>query len=163
MPTTSNEPQALRILFATVSGNARQVAEAIAMEAADGPRFTVEVVDMHDIENSGELETDGPLLLLCVATTGSGDVPDDAQCIYGSLLSNPRYLGGLKYGLIALGDSSYGNTYCGGAMQFDAVLQDLGASRIGEILRIDAMEEPEPERAAVQWFTDWKKTAFMKQ
>ena len=132
---------------------------AIEMEAADLPGLSVEVTDMHDADAETTFDPQGPLLLLCVATTGSGDVPDDGQVLYNQLVSEPRYLGGLKYGLIALGDSSYGATFCGGGMHFETVLQDLGAVRLGEILQLDAMEEPEPEQAATGWFREWMKTA----
>ena len=156
----TNAQQRLRILFATVSGTARQVAEALAMEAADQPGLAVDVLDMHLADAATVFDPRGPLLILCIATTGSGDVPDDAQAIYAELMTNPRYLGGLNYGVVALGDSSYGSTFCGGGQLFDAVLQDLGASRSGEILQLDAMEEPEPEQAAIRWFGEWRKTAL---
>jgi len=153
----------LHLIYATVSGTARQVAEAVELEASDLMGLHVELTNMHDLDAATTFDPQGPLLLLCVATTGSGDVPDDGKMLYESLVTAPRYLGGLKYGLIALGDSSYGSTFCGGAMHFDIALQDLGASRIGEILQLDAMEEPEPEQAAVRWFEEWKKTAGLTQ
>jgi len=133
------------------------------MDAADLADVQVELGDMHDADSAVVFDPQGSLLILCVATTGSGDVPDDAQSLYNSLLSTPRYLGGLRYGLIALGDSSYGATFCGGALHFETVLQDLGATRLGEILQLDAMEEPEPEQAAIRWFDEWKKTAGLTQ
>lgn len=133
------------------------------MEATDVSGTEVEVVDMHDADIERSFDPEGPLLLLCIATTGSGDVPDDGQALYNDLLSRPRYLGGLTYGLIALGDSSYGPTFCGGGTHFNHVLEDLGATRIGEILQLDAIEEPEPEQAAVQWFRRWMKSAGLKQ
>ena len=54
------------------------------------------------------------------------------------------YSQNLRYGVIALGDSSYVN-FCNGGKQFDALLQEQSAQRVGEILLIDASENPEPE------------------
>ncbi len=50
----------------------------------------------------------------------------------------------LRYGVIALGDSSYEN-FCGAGKRFDALLQAHQAKRIGDVLLIDATEDPEPE------------------
>ena len=60
----------------------------------------------------------------------------------------------MRYGLIALGDSSY-ERFCQAGKQFDALLQEQGASRIGELLTIDATEHPEPEMIAIPWLEAW--------
>ncbi|WPB59268.1 flavodoxin domain-containing protein [Xylophilus sp. GOD-11R] len=148
----------LRILYATVSGNARLVAEAVALDADGLWTAPIDVQDMHDA-TSAVFEPGGTTLLLCIASTGSGNVPPDAVALYQDLQDAPRYLGGLRYGLVSLGDSSYGSTFGGGAAQFDAALQDLGAERIGEPLQIDAMEHDEPEAVALAWFRDWSESA----
>ncbi len=144
----------LRILFATVSGNSERVAQAVAMEAADLVAGPVEVLDMQhagvDVFDAG-----APLTLFCLSTYGAGDMPDTAQGLYNALAAAPRYLGEFRYGLVALGDSSHSDTFCGGGLLLDAQLQDLGARRIGEVLRIDAMETPDPEIAAVEWSRNW--------
>ncbi|QHI96552.1 nitric oxide synthase [Xylophilus rhododendri] len=152
----------LRILYASVSGTARLIAEALALEADTLPPGSVEVLDMHDCEAS-VLDPRGPRLLLCVATTGSGDIPDDGQALYQGLQLAPRFLGGLRYGLIALGDSSYGDTFSGGGLQFDAALLDLGAERVGEVLRLDAMDATEPEILALDWFRQWLAASPLKE
>ncbi|STV03892.1 flavoprotein YqcA [Klebsiella pneumoniae] len=58
--------------------------------------------------------------------------------------SKDMYQPHLRYGIIALGDSTYAN-FCGGGLKFDQLLQEQGAKRIGEMLKIDASEDPEPE------------------
>ena len=144
----------LRILYATVSGTARRVAEAIALDCSDLPGAGADAVPVTDMLKASPdvFDPAGPPLLLCVATSGSGDMPDDARLLFSALQDAPRYLGGLRYALVALGDSSYGTTFCGGGLQFDAALLDLGAKRIGDTLLLDATEESEPEKAAVEWF-----------
>ena len=60
----------------------------------------------------------------------------------------------LRYGIIALGDSTYAN-FCGGGKRFDALLQEQGAQRIGDMLMIDASEDPEPESVSNPWVEQW--------
>ncbi len=48
----------------------------------------------------------------------------------------------LRYGVIALGDSSCTRNFCNGGKQFDALLQEQSAQRVGEMLLIDASENP---------------------
>ena len=56
--------------------------------------------------------------------------------------------------MIALGDSSYGDTFCGGGLAMDSALEDIGAVRIAEPLQLDAMETVTPEDDAVPWAVD---------
>ena len=61
----------------------------------------------------------------------------------------------LRYGLIALGDSSYGDTFCGAGRALDELLADHGATRLGERLEVDAMETFMADDAAVPWVEEW--------
>lgn len=99
------------------------------------------------------LEAPGTLWLLCAATHGAGDPTDDAQELLAALAAQPRYLGAMRYGVFALGDSSYGDTFCGGAKAIGAALADLGAQRLGPIHCHDAMDG-EPAEAAAAAFAD---------
>lgn len=143
----------LKILVGTVTGNAMSVAQAIQLEASE--RIAdIQILPMDGLD-IGVFEHDA-LYLLCCSTTGAGDVPDNAQALYASLLSEPRYLGSVRYGLIALGDAAaHGATYAEGGLKFDAALQDLGARRIGEVLMLDAGSGDEPEPLAVGWLAGW--------
>ncbi len=86
-------------------------------------------------------------LVVCTSTTGSGDVPDDLLPLYTELKTeNPR-IAHLKYLVVALGDSSYDH-FCGGGVTMDEALADLGATRLGEPLKLDALEITEPEEIA---------------
>lgn len=69
------------------------------------------------------------------------------------LRDNVGYQPNLSYGLIALGDSSYDSFVVG--MQFDELLQEHQAKRIGEILKIDGMDVAEPEVFAIDWLENW--------
>jgi MioC protein len=72
----------------------------------------------------------GGLFLVCTSTYGQGDVPDNAKALYASLLE-----------------------------RFDAILAELGARRVGEILFHDASSGVLAEEAATEWIGPWADLA----
>ena len=149
-------PMQLTLLVGTVHGNARQIAQALALAAPDYGA-SVQALDMQDL-NIDVFENSG-LFILCCSTTGSGDVPDNAQGLYQSLDAQARYLGHVHFGLVALGDSSYGDTFYAGAKAFQARLQDLGAQQVGEVCVLDALAAADPDTVALSWFDNWMQQA----
>ena len=97
----------------------------------------------------------GGTFLICTSTYGQGDVPDNAQALFNSLEAEKPNLAGVTYGVIALGDRTYKDTYCHGGMRFDKLLTELGAKRAGEILTHDASSGTLPEEVAAQWVVPW--------
>lgn len=77
-----------------------------------------------------------------------------ALCRSSGIKDTPGFQPNLRYGVIALGDSSYVN-FCNGGKQFDALLQEQSAQRVGEMLLIDASENPEPETESNPWVEHW--------
>jgi len=146
----------LTFLVGTVHGNARQIAQSLAFAAPDYGA-SAQVLDMQGL-SIGIFDSPG-LFVLCCSTTGSGDVPDNAQALYSSLDAQARYLGHVRYGLVALGDSSYGDTFYGGAKAFQSRLQDLGAQRMGEACVLDALDAADPDTLALAWFATWVQQA----
>ncbi|WP_333496645.1 flavodoxin [Kluyvera sp. CHPC 1.251] len=94
----------------------------------------------------------GKYVLVVTSTTGQGDLPDSIVPLFNDL--QDMYQPHLRYGIIALGDSTYAN-FCGGGKRFDALLQEQGAQRIGDMLMIDASEDPEPESISNPWVEQW--------
>ena len=94
----------------------------------------------------------GKYVLVVTSTTGQGDLPDSIVPLYEGM--KDMYQPHLRYGIIALGDSTYAN-FCGGGKTFDALLQEQGARRIGDMLMIDASEDPEPESVSNPWVEQW--------
>ncbi len=142
----------IHILVGSVHGTAQRVAQALLLCADDVSAD----VHIHPMDGIGmDIFQQAGFFIICTSTTGSGDVPDNAQNFYHTLDAEAQYLGHVKYGIIALGDSSYGDTFCGGGKRFDTRLQDLGAQRIGSMLFIDACDSTDPETSATLWFQDW--------
>ncbi|MBX3610245.1 MAG: flavodoxin domain-containing protein [Hydrogenophaga sp.] len=151
-------PSKLLILVGTMTNTAEYVAQAIEMDCGD-LIGAIEVRMMDGLDPS-VFEEDA-LYVICTSTYGSGDVPDNAQAFYASLDSQPRFLGHVRYGLIALGDSvQYAATYANGGRRFDERLRDLGAVRVGDPLFLDASTDTEPEAQGVAWCRDWLALAL---
>ena len=150
----------LKILVGTMTDTAESVAQSIQMACADQ-------VDSIEVQRMDGLDThvfdENALFLICSSTYGTGDVPDNAQALYLSLDAEPRYLGHVRYGVISLGDSSYGETFCQGGLKFDARLQDLGAQRVGDVLCHDASGDTVAEDDAVVWCQAWLAQALASQ
>lgn len=139
----------LNILVGTMYGGALDVAEQVKplFETAG---YTVSIKEQPTVEDvSGE-----SLALFCVSTTGSGDFPGNFVPFVRQLKDQSPALAGLEYGLIALGDSSY-DTFCGAGRALDALLEDLGAKRLGDRLEVDAMETFMADDAALPWVEAW--------
>ncbi len=97
----------------------------------------------------------GGIFLICTSTYGAGDVPDNAQALFNSLETEKPDLSNVTYGVIALGDRTYKDTFCQGGIRFDKLLAQLGARRAGEILMHDASSGTLPEELAAQWVVPW--------
>ena len=143
----------LKILVGTMTSTADYVAQAIQMDCADLVD-DIEVTLMDDLDITAFDDADA-LYLICSSTYGSGDVPDNARNLYESLDANPKFLGHVRYGVIALGDRTYSQTFCFGGKKFDERLQGLGAQRIGEVWCHDASAGTLPEELGTVWCREW--------
>jgi MioC protein len=142
----------ITILVGTMTGTAEMVAQEVlqALETA-GHQGTIQVMDNLD---AGVFQPGGNFLI-CTSTYGNGDVPDNAQALFNSLETGRPNLSNVIYGLIALGDTTYKDTFCQGGIRFDKMLTELGAKRAGEMLRHDASSGTLPEELAAQWVVPW--------
>ena len=151
----------LKILVGTMTGTADYVAQAIQMDCADlVDEIEVLTMDGLDINVFGDAPAQGRLYLICTSTYGAGDVPDNARALYESLGTQPRYLGHVRYGVAALGDSAHQQTFCFGGKKFDERLQDLGAQRVGEVWCHDASSGTMAEAEGTAWCREWLAQAI---
>ncbi len=94
-------------------------------------------------------------VLVCCSTHGAGDVPDNLVALMNALEDKSVDLDGMAYGVIALGDRTYSDTFCGGGRRVDGLFSLLGAQRVGEVLEIDASTQPFADEVALQWLPGW--------
>ncbi|MFV8451726.1 assimilatory sulfite reductase (NADPH) flavoprotein subunit [Vibrio campbellii] len=139
----------LSIIFASQTGNAKGVAEALEQEAkAEG--IAVELFDASDYK--GKNFAKETHVIIVASTNGEGEAPDNAIELHEFLQSKkaPK-LPNLQYAVIALGDSSY-EFFCQTGKDFDSYLSKLGATAF--IDRIDCDVDYEAPAA------EWRKQAL---
>jgi sulfite reductase (NADPH) flavoprotein alpha-component len=137
----------LTILYATESGNSEALAGQ-ARQAAAKRGFAVRVLDMADADIA-TLKSAGTVVAI-VSTWGDGEPPQRAAPFFRALMgeSAPR-LDGVKFAVLALGDSSYAQ-FCETGRQFDARFEALGAIRAAERIDLDL----DYEAGAKTWLRD---------
>ena len=140
------------ILVGTESGNAQMVADALKPVLQAGGH-TVEVSDK--AATAADLAGHDTFLIVC-ATHGSGDIPTNILPLAESLLRDRPELSTARYGVIALGDMTYQDTFCGGGKQLDKAFATCGAKKIGKRLEVDASTQPLPDEEALGWIESWK-------
>ena len=146
----------LKILVGTMTSTADYVAQAIQMDCADlVSDIEVQLMDGLEISVFDQVDEEDAIYLICSSTYGQGDVPDNARMLYDSLDSQPKFLGHVRYGVIALGDRTYMQTFAFGGKKFDERLQGLGAQRIGDIWCHDASSGSLPETEGAAWCREW--------
>ncbi|MCF7203838.1 flavodoxin [Pseudomonas oligotrophica] len=136
------------ILSGSVYGNAEDVARHAQRLLADAgfeawhdPRAQLPQL----------LEFAPEALLVVTSTTGMGELPDSFVPLYAALRDQPPAWRGLPGGIIALGDASYGDTFCGGGELVRELFVELGVQEVQEMLRLDASETVTPEADAEPW------------
>lgn len=138
----------IAVIIGTVYGAAQYVAEqAQPLLTELGHQVTL----YEDAKLDDVLAQDADIWLVITSTTGQGDVPDNVFPFFLDVKNRFPLLTGKRYAVIALGDSSYGDTYCGGGKQFAELLAELQGAEIAPMLQIDAIETLEPEATALTW------------
>lgn len=144
---------AIRILVGSVFGGALMSARAIEDALTPmGYRITVlEAPQLADITSNDDA------LLVCTSTTGQGELPANILPFYVDLRDQLPQQPGRPFGIIVLGDSSYTNTFCGAGELMEEALFETSARKVGDTLRLDAMETTEPDVKAAEWARQWVK------
>jgi len=138
------------ILSGTVYGTAEDVAchaaaflSAAGFEAWHDPRAQLPQI----------LEFAPDALLVVTATTGMGELPDNFIPLYSAIRDQFPAWHGLPGGVIALGDASYGDTFCAGGELVRELFAELGVREVQDMLRLDASETVTPQTDAEPWLT----------
>lgn len=137
----------LNIIVGSVYGNAENVAEEVQAYCED-QGIEAEVFKDPDVSDF----TDAQALLVITSTTGSGDLPPNLEFPIDELRTQFPLLEQKPFAVAALGDSSYGDTYCGGGQICQELLTELQGFPVADMLEVDAMETLEPELDVLTWF-----------
>lgn len=126
----SQAVQRATVLYGSQTGNAKRVAEQLAHDIqATGVEVNLVRADAY---RTSELKKER-LLYVVISTHSVGDEiepPDDSRSFMEFLLGRRApQLPNLRFGVLALGDTSYPD-FCGIGRQVDERLQALGAARV---------------------------------
>ncbi|MBU2873255.1 flavodoxin [Marinobacter salexigens] len=147
----------IRILVGSVYGGALMTARAIK-QTLDTEGYSVQVLENPVLS---DITSDTSPLLVCTSTTGQGEVPGNLLPFYVALREQLPQQPGRPFGIIVLGDSSYGDTFCGAGELMEEALYETAARKVGETLCIDALETQEPESEALPWVREWVAAVFV--
>ena len=142
--------------LAILSGSVFGTADEVADEAAERCRAAgLQVTRIKPATVDALLEANADAILVCCSTTGMGELPATIQDFYYDMQSRFPLLTGKPFGVIALGDAGYGDTFCLGGEQIRELLLEVQASEALPMLRLDASETVTPEEDAKPWLDDF--------
>ncbi len=145
-PKSSAENKKITIAYGTESGNSKKIASLFASRAKqEGIHAKLVSLDQYRLTDLAKEE----YFLTVISTQGEGEPPASAKKFYDHIHQNGFKLPKLKYGVLALGDTSY-PMFCKAGEDVDHQLGNLGGERIVDIRRCDVDFEHE----AQSWMND---------
>ncbi len=133
IPPTTVENKKITIAYGTESGNSKKVANVFASRAKkEGIHTKLVSLDQYRLTDLPKEE----YFLTVISTQGEGEPPASAKKFYDHIHQNGFKLPKLKYGVLALGDTSY-PMFCKAGEDVDTQLGQLGGERIIDIARCD--------------------------
>ena len=131
--TTASSLNGSTIVYGTETGNSKKVAVDFSNRLKkQGIQSKIKSLDQYRLT---DLEKESCLLVV-VSTQGDGEPPAAAKKFYDHIQQNEISLNHLRYGVLALGDSSY-PLFCKTGEDVDNRLSQLGAQRIIPIQKCD--------------------------
>ncbi len=143
-PAVSRE---VTVLYGSQTGNSIGLSKKLAKKLEE-QGLQVTLSSMGDFKPNGLKKIEN--LLIVVSTHGEGEPPDNAISFHEFLNSKraPK-LDGLRYSILALGDTSY-EFFCQTGKDFDKRLQELGGTAL--VPRVDC--DVDFDEQAAQWMND---------
>src|SRR5450755_991961 len=146
VPKVSGENKKITIAYGTESGNSKKIANLFASRAKqEGIHAKLVSLDQYRLTDLPKEE----YFLTVISTQGEGEPPASAKKFYDHIHQNGFQLPKLKYGVLALGDTSY-PMFCKAGEDVDHQLGHLGGERIVNIRRCDV----DFENDAFTWMND---------
>src|SRR6476646_1582716 len=132
------------IAYGTETGNSKKLATDFGAKAKKlGINAKVVNLEQYRVSDLPKEE----MFLTVLSTQGEGDPPAGAKKFYDHIHANGFKLNGLKYGVLALGDTSY-PLFCKAGEDVDEQLNKLGGERIVPLQKCDTDYQTDAE----SWF-----------
>ena len=152
---TESAAKKITIVYGTETGNSKRLATDFAAKAKQH-HVHAKVVGMDQYRLTDLTKEE--YLLAVVSTHGEGEPPAAAKKFYDHIHNNGFKLDKLKYGVLALGDTSY-PLFCKTGEDVDLQLNKLGANRFVPLQKCDLEYDDE----ATNWFNTVLKNLNNKQ
>lgn len=134
----------ITLVYGTETGNAKKIATVFAAKAKkENLQVKLAALDQYRLTDLSREEN----LFVVISTQGDGEPPVAAQKFYDHIHRNGFRLEQLRYGVLALGDTSY-PYFCKTGEDVDSQLEKLGGKRIVPIRKCDV----DYEKDAENWF-----------
>ncbi|OQP51015.1 sulfite reductase [Niastella yeongjuensis] len=128
-PTVSK----ITIAYGTETGNSKKLATELAAKAKkSGIQAKVVGLDTYRLNDLAKEE----YFFAIISTQGEGEPPTTAKKFYDHIHQNGFKLPQMKFGVLALGDTSY-PLYCKAGEDVDQQLQKLGGQRVVNLIKCD--------------------------
>ena len=135
----------ITIAYGTESGNSKKLATDLATKAKkSGINAKVVSLDQYRLNDLSKEE----YFFTIISTQGEGEPPATAKKFYDHIHQNGFKLNQLKFGVLALGDTSY-PLFCKAGEDVDQQLQKLGGQRIVSLTKCDTDYQGDAEG----WFS----------
>ncbi len=137
----------IQILVGSTLGGTEYVAEAAQVlieEAGYDTELNLDP-DLNDLSLQ-----ENQIWLICVATHGAGDYPDNFKSFVEQLQQVNAPLIDVRYAIIGIGDSNY-DLFCGAAKNIDFFLEEMRATNIADRFEIDMASCSDPEDSISVW------------
>lgn len=142
----------VKILVATQGGTADLCAQEM-VDILEDRGYEAEATLMGDF--GLEVFDEGGHVIICTATYGYGEIPDNGTEFYEALVSGKPDLARVSFAVFGLGDTTYEDTFNFAGEKFDAILSECGAERVIERHIHDANSGALAEDEAIEWIEGW--------
>ncbi|WP_265132067.1 diflavin oxidoreductase [Chryseobacterium oranimense] len=149
----------ITLAYGTETGNSKKLAVELA-GIIKKKGIQVKLADLSQYKPKDLLKED--FFFIIISTQGEGEPPILAKKFYDHLHENDPDLNSLKFGVLALGDSSY-PLFCKTGEDVDSRLEVLGAQRILPLKKCDVDYEQESHSWAEHILNVVSKTAESSQ
>ncbi len=132
-PVAKSGVNKITIAYGTETGNSKKLATEFAAKAKkQGIHAKVQSLEQYKLNDLAKEE----YFLAVISTHGDGEPPAAAKRFYDHVHQNGFKLDKLKYGILALGDTSY-PLFCKTGEDVDEQLNKLGGKRIAPLQKCD--------------------------